>query len=118
MMKKPGLEEIKSFCLEIGLTSTDGEYSFHHWEGNGWTVAGKPIKRWKGVIQSWRLAGYMPSQRNGKASLPKAEEVRKVIRDYRAQVIGANQSKADEFWEGTFQRKLHCSYRDAMSVLK
>lgn len=60
---------IEEYCKEIGLPSTDGSACFNKWEGNGWTNRGEPIKDWKATIRSWKLQGYMPSQRqsgNGK----------------------------------------------------
>ncbi len=57
------LEEISAFCVEIGLPKSDGEASFHKWEGNGWKVGNAQIKCWRSTIRSWKAAGYMPSQK-------------------------------------------------------
>lgn len=59
-------EEVKKFAAEIGLLESDGEYSYHHWETNGWTINGKPIKKWRSAMQAWKLGGYFPSQKNGR----------------------------------------------------
>ena len=56
-------EEIEEFCLQIGLQKTDGEWFFCKCEGNKWTNNGKPIADWKQTIRSWKIAGYMNSQK-------------------------------------------------------
>ena len=58
------LEDLKSFCREIGLFPRDAEAMFYKWESNGWTNSGKPIKCWKSVFRQWQAAGYHPSQKN------------------------------------------------------
>ncbi len=60
---KGTVEEVCSFCLEIGLPKADGEASFHKWESNGWKVGNAQIKCWRSTIRSWKAAGYMPSQK-------------------------------------------------------
>ena len=59
------LDEIIEFCKGIGLPSTDGEATWNKWEGNGHKNAGKAMKCWKSTIRSWKLNGYMPSQKYG-----------------------------------------------------
>lgn len=76
---KPTEVDIVAYVKEHGLTETDGSYLFHHWEGNGWTINGKPIKRWKSVVGSWKHAGYFPSQKgngsgNGNGKHPVSKE--------------------------------------------
>jgi len=61
--KRPTIDDVRVFCRECGLPESDGEYMFHHWESNGWTKGGKPIKSWQAMIRSWKSAGYMPSQK-------------------------------------------------------
>ena len=56
------LEELKAFCVEIGIPESDGEYFFHHWEGTGWKISKRPIKCWRSTIRSWKIAGHLPSQ--------------------------------------------------------
>lgn len=63
--RKANYEDVKAFCSELGLPDSDSDYFFHHWEGNGWTNGGKPIKNWKGTIRAWKAAGHLPSQKNG-----------------------------------------------------
>ena len=58
------LEEVTSFCSELGLPANDAEYMYHHWEAYGWSNKGMKIKNWKSVVRSWKAAGYMPSQRS------------------------------------------------------
>lgn len=65
--RKGALEEIRAFCKELGLPESDGDASFHKWEGNGWKNGQLPIKCWRSTIRAWRANGYMPSQKaNGK----------------------------------------------------
>jgi len=70
--RKTNYEEIKSFCAELRLPECDPEYLFHHWESNGWTNGGKPIKSWKGTIRAWKAAGHLPSQKNGTPQVQKS----------------------------------------------
>lgn len=65
------LEEIIAFVLELELPTSDGEATFHKWEGNEWTNNGKKIADWKATIRSWKSAGYMPSQKNNGNGTPK-----------------------------------------------
>lgn len=60
---KPTVEEIKAHCVKLGLPESDGEWFFHKCEGSGWTNNGKPIRSWAGTISAWKLANYMPSQK-------------------------------------------------------
>lgn len=64
------IEEIKTFCIEIGLPASDGEACFHKWEGKGWKNGGDAIKCWRSTIRSWKTAGYLPSQKNGQTPAP------------------------------------------------
>lgn len=60
---KPDQAEIEAFCESVGLPKSDGEATFLKWEGNGWSNGGKSIKDWKATVRSWKLQGYMPSQK-------------------------------------------------------
>jgi uncharacterized protein YdaU (DUF1376 family) len=60
------LEELSAFAVEIGMPSSDGEALFHRWQGNGWFNSGQPIKDWKATMRSWKLYGYMPSQKQAR----------------------------------------------------
>lgn len=63
------MEEVRDFAITLGLPANDGEYFWEKWHGNGFQNAGKPIRDWKSVIRSWRLAGHCPSQKqNGNGS--------------------------------------------------
>ena len=72
---------IENYCKEIGLPESDGTACFNKWVGNGWTNRGEPIKDWRATIRSWKLQGYLPSQRNhgalvnGSTPHPKGENV-------------------------------------------
>lgn len=74
--KRASLEDVCSFCTEIEIPTSDGEYMFHNWESNGWTKGGKPVKNWKSQIRSWKSANYLPSQKaNGQTPPPPAGTV-------------------------------------------
>lgn len=57
------LRVITEYCTELGLPRTDAEAVFAKWQGNGWTNKGEPIRDWKATIRSWKLQGYLPSQK-------------------------------------------------------
>ena len=59
------LQEVQTYCRELGLPNADAEYLWYKWEANGWLNGKSPIKDWKATIRSWKAAGYMPSQKNG-----------------------------------------------------
>lgn len=59
---------IEGYCVELGLPRSDGAAIFNKWIGNGWVNGGEPIRDWRATIRSWKLHGYLPSQkpqRNG-----------------------------------------------------
>lgn len=63
-------QELKDFCTELGLPTSDAEFLYHKWCGNGWKNGTAPIKDWKATVRSWKAAGYLPSQKlNGHAPL-------------------------------------------------
>jgi hypothetical protein len=65
--KHPTLDEIKLVTAKAGLPDSDADYFFNHWQANGWTNSGKPMKSWPHVIGSWKAAGHLPSQKpNGR----------------------------------------------------
>jgi hypothetical protein len=64
MKARPTAQEMADYCVTLKLPASDGELVHAKWEGTGWTNGGFPIKDWKGTIRSWKLHGYMPSQRN------------------------------------------------------
>ena len=61
-----GLEEVRGFSRGEGIPLPDADWFFYKCRGNGWTNGGKPIRDWKATLRSWKRAGYLPSQRNGK----------------------------------------------------
>jgi hypothetical protein len=79
--KHPPLPEVTGYCVSLGLTEQDGQYFFHHWEGNGWTNGGKPIKSWKGTIAAWKAAGHCPSQKAVQNSKPKERTIEDTLYD-------------------------------------
>jgi hypothetical protein len=58
------MQEVVDFSISLGMTALDGESCWYKWEGNGWKNGPNPIKDWKKTIQSWKAAGYLPSQKN------------------------------------------------------
>jgi hypothetical protein len=59
----PTVEQMARYCVELGLPGADAYSVFKHWEGNGWTVSGKPVRDWKAILRAWQDKGYMPSQK-------------------------------------------------------
>lgn len=54
---------IEDYCENLGLPRSDGTACFNKWIGNGWTNRGELIRDWKATCRSWKLQGYMPSQK-------------------------------------------------------
>lgn len=54
-------EELDSFCRENDLFPRDSEYLWNHWESNGWTNGGRPIKDWKATVRKWKTMKYLPT---------------------------------------------------------
>lgn len=63
MRKAESFQEISDFCDRKGIPVEDAKYCWTHWEANGWSNGGKPIKDWKMTILSWKHGGYLPSQK-------------------------------------------------------
>lgn len=55
-MKKPTIEEIKSYMLEIKCPSyfTESEKFFDHHESKGWVVGRAPMKNWQAACRTWK----------------------------------------------------------------
>jgi hypothetical protein len=69
-------EEFVTFCVELGLPKSDGEWVFDKWNGNGWKNGSESIKCWRSTIRAWKTAGYMASQkgRNGRTGADGIQE--------------------------------------------
>ena len=69
------LDEVKSFCRELDLPDSDAEYLWEKWNGSGWKNGSSAIRDWRSTVRSWRVAGYLPSQKAGRANgnKPKGE---------------------------------------------
>lgn len=71
---KPTEDEVVEACKSKGLQEDDGKWLFSVWEGNGFTINGKAIKSWKGVLASRFYAKLFPSQKpsgkNGNNPVP------------------------------------------------
>ena len=62
--KKPeNFEQLAQFVTEKNLASSDAEWLWHKWQGNGWTNGNKPILCWKSTIRSWKAGKFFPSQK-------------------------------------------------------
>lgn len=71
------LDEAKAYCIELNLPSSDGEFLFNKWEGNGWKSGSNSIKDWKAQVRTFKNGGWLPSQKSGAPvdrKLPTAEE--------------------------------------------
>jgi hypothetical protein len=64
--KAESKDDVEKFCESIGLPKSDGEWFWYKCEGTEWENGGNKIKDWKSTIRSWKVAAYMPSQKNGK----------------------------------------------------
>jgi len=62
-MTRPTVEEIVTYCRQSGLTETDGQSMFAHWESNGWKNGSSPVKSWTATVDKWKLNGWLPSQK-------------------------------------------------------
>ena len=76
--KRPTLDEIKLVTAKAGLPDSDADYFFNHWQANGFTNGGKPIKSWQHLIASWKAAGHCPSQK-GTTNAPYQRNGRQVV---------------------------------------
>jgi hypothetical protein len=61
--EKPTVEEVREFCSSQGIFQNDADWFWFKCEGNGWKNGGKAIKNWRATLRSWKLAGYLPSQK-------------------------------------------------------
>lgn len=55
-------EEIMSFCVSIGLPTSDGEWFFNKMMGCGWKNDGKKVVDWQFTCRAWKGKNYFPSQ--------------------------------------------------------
>lgn len=55
-MKKPTVDEIKDYMLEIKCPSyfTESEKFFDHHESKGWMVGRSPMKNWQAACRTWK----------------------------------------------------------------
>lgn len=60
--------EVIAYVLEVGLPEADGQWFWNKMLGSGWKNNGKPVADWRAVIRTWRLNGYLPSQKGTNAS--------------------------------------------------
>jgi len=71
--------EVVTFCATLGLPASDAAFMFHKWQSNGWTNGNQRMKCWRSTIQSWKSAGYLPSQKQKPGTFsPTAEPAKKI----------------------------------------
>jgi len=58
----PNLEDLVSFCSELGLPKTDAEYYDDHWKANGYRIGSNRVRDWKAVIRNHKRHGWLQSQ--------------------------------------------------------
>jgi hypothetical protein len=73
------ISEVVEFAKELGRPESDGEYLWHHWQSNGYTNSGRPIKDWKATARKWAIGGYLPSQKNPSADQPTAPKPKRPL---------------------------------------
>lgn len=61
--KPSGLDEVKNYGKELGISDTDAEGFFDSQEAGGWTRNGRPLKDWKAAFRTWKRNGWLPSQK-------------------------------------------------------
>ena len=49
---KPGVEEVRAYCLERG-NCVDAQKFVDYYESNGWRVGRNPMKDWKAAVRTW-----------------------------------------------------------------
>lgn len=59
--KKPTIEEIKNYILEISA-SISPESFFDYYESKGWKVGNTPMKDWKATVRNWNRKEQRPRQ--------------------------------------------------------
>ena len=52
--KKPTLNELKTYFLEIGAKKEETEIMFDYYESKGWKVGRAPMKCWKSAARNWK----------------------------------------------------------------
>ena len=59
----PDLDEVKSFFGSKGISNTEAEKFYNHFESNGWLVGGKTkMKNWQAAARNWMLNAQKFSQ--------------------------------------------------------
>jgi hypothetical protein len=56
------LEQLRAYCVEVGLPSDDGDGFHDKMLQYDWKVDGKPVKDVYATIRNWKRLGCMPSQ--------------------------------------------------------
>lgn len=79
--KKPTMEEVKAYCLEI-KSPIDPEYFFNNYESQGWIKAnGQPILNWKLTIKTWEKRNERTDKNKQSIGTTSERDKRKAILD-------------------------------------
>jgi hypothetical protein len=60
---KPTIDQLRTFCKEIGHLESDGDHMFYKWEEIGWKNGSRPVVSWQSGIMRYASAGWLPSQK-------------------------------------------------------
>lgn len=52
--KPPSIEEVKLQFSKIGLSMTEAEKFWHHYDSNGWRVGRNPMRSWVSSAANWK----------------------------------------------------------------
>lgn len=61
---KCSIDELKAHAVSLGFQENDGEFVFHKLDTNGWRTKTGPVKSWRGVFNTYKSGGWLPSQKN------------------------------------------------------
>jgi hypothetical protein len=60
---KPTIDELRTFCKDIGHQELDGDVMFYMWESNGWKNSTQPVVSWQAGIRRYASSGWLASQK-------------------------------------------------------
>jgi len=131
--KSKSVDEVKAYCVEIGLPESDGEWFWDKCVGCGWTNAGKTIKDWRATIRAWKGRGYMASQskalqnghsvpKNGSSGIDKTimnDELRRIeskLENIRMSYAGLQSWSDSDRWECSTLKKRKKEIMETLGV--
>lgn len=72
----PRIETCKAEAVRLGMTDTDGEDFWHHYEGQGWVRSnGQKITNWQSVLKTWKRSRETRKQQERPRLRPPPSEV-------------------------------------------